>query len=184
LIITLTITLTITNRMTLLEPPVKPHVVRIARTIHKPVLLQTEPINTPTKAANDSTATLFDRIGIVLSGLCVVHCVALPLVLPFVTTVAAFAHSEWTHLALALLIVPTVAFSAWSGYQQHKEASVIWLLGAGTVFVLLAMFAGTYFASELLEAGITTAGSALLIAGHWRNHTYRALCSDGKPHRH
>jgi MerC mercury resistance protein len=170
--------------MTLLEPPVKPPIVRIARSIHKPVLLQTESRSLPTKAANETTATLFDRIGIVLSGLCVVHCVALPLMLPFVTTVAAFAHSEWTHLALALLIVPTVAFSAWSGYQQHKEASVIWLLAAGTALVLLAMFTGAYFSSEVLEAGITTVGSALLIAGHWRNHTYRALCSDGKPHRH
>jgi hypothetical protein len=170
--------------MTLLEPPVKPPISRNAPSIYKPVLLQTEPINIPTKATNEATATLFDRIGIVLSGLCVVHCVALPLVLPFVTTIAAFAHSEWTHLALAMLIVPTVAYSAWSGYQQHKEASVTWLLATGTTLVLLAMFAGTYFSSEVLEAAITTAGSALLIAGHWRNHTYRELCSNGKPHSH
>jgi hypothetical protein len=134
--------------------------------------------------SGETTATVFDRIGIVLSGLCMVHCMVLPLLVPFITTMAAFAHSEWMHIVLAILIVPTVVFSAWSGYRLHHKASVVWLLGLGTALVLMGMLTGTFFANELLETVITTAGSGLLIAGHWQNHIYRSTCENGMVHVH
>lgn len=131
-----------------------------------------------------SNSPLFDRIGIALSSLCMVHCLVLPLAVPFLTTLAAFAESELTHVVLALLIIPTVVFAAWRGYSKHGQRDVVWLLASGVVAVVVAMFAGEHFSSEPLEAGMTTIGSVLLIAGHWQNHKHCSLCASGMPHKH
>ena len=133
---------------------------------------------------HSAAPTLLDRIGVLLSGLCVVHCLVLPMLVPFLTTLSVFAESELTHLILAALIVPTVAFSAWSGYSKHGKSIIVWLLASGTLAVVIAMFAGEQFASEPLEAGMTTLGSVLLIAGHWQNHKHRAQCDIAVPHKH
>lgn len=131
-----------------------------------------------------SSDTLLDRIGIALSGLCMVHCLFLPMLIPFLTMLSTFAESELTHLVLALLIVPTVVFAAWRGYALHGKSVVVWLLLSGTLAVVIAMFAGEQFSNEPLEAGITTLGSVLMIAGHWQNHKHRALCTNPLPHKH
>lgn len=113
-----------------------------------------------------------------------VHCLVLPLLVPFLTTLAAFAESEWAHLALAILILPTVVFAAWRGYAKHGQSIVVYLLVSGLFAVLAALFAGEHFSNETLEAGMTTFGSVLLIAGHWQNHKHCKMCASGIPHKH
>ncbi len=131
-----------------------------------------------------ATTSLTDRLGMALSGLCAVHCLVLPLALPFLGTLASFVHSEWTHAILALLIVPTVVFTSWRGYKHHGKTEVVWLLVVGALAVLLALVAGHQGAGEQVEMAVTTLGSALLITGHWQNHKQFALCTNGKPHSH
>lgn len=135
-------------------------------------------------SSSPSFSRLLDRIGIALSGLCVVHCLVLPLLVPFLTTLAAFADSEWTHVILAALILPTVIFAAWRGYAKHGQSIVVYLLVSGLFAVLAALFAGEHFSNEPLEAGMTTLGSILLIAGHWQNHKHCKMCASGIPHKH
>ena len=130
------------------------------------------------------TLSFADRVGIALSGLCAVHCLVLPLVLPFVGFFAAFAESEWTHLFLAICIVPTVVFAAARGYRRHGKRDILWLLGAGALAVIAALGVGELAGGGRLEAAFTTCGSVLLIAGHWKNHRHCALCADGKSHVH
>jgi hypothetical protein len=140
--------------------------------------------HSPVSGTDSASQTLMDRIGIALSGLCMVHCLVLPMLVPFLTTLSVFAESEMTHFVLAALIVPTVAFSAWSGYSKHGKSIIVCLLASGTLAVVIAMFAGEHFSSEPLEAGMTTLGSVLLIAGHWQNHKHRAICDITEPHKH
>jgi hypothetical protein len=113
-----------------------------------------------------------------------IHCLLLPMLIPFLTMLSAFAESETTHIVLAGLIVPTVIFAAWRGYRHHGKSIVVWLLLSGTLAVIVAMVAGEQFSSESLEAGMTTIGSVLLIAGHWQNHKHRARCTNPMPHKH
>jgi hypothetical protein len=128
--------------------------------------------------------TRTDRIGMTLSGLCAVHCLVLPLALPFLGTLASFLHSEWTHAFFAMLIVPTVVFAAWRGYKHHGKTEVLWLLGIGALAVVVALIAGERGVDAHVETAVTTLGSALLITGHWQNHKHCAICVNGKPHSH
>lgn len=138
----------------------------------------------PVGTTVSTKTSLTDRIGIALSGLCAVHCLILPLILPFLGTLASFVHSEWTHLVLAVLIIPTVAFAAWRGYQHHGKSEVLWLLGIGALSVLVALVVGVQGAGEHTETAVTTLGSIFLITGHWQNYKHHALCLTDEPHAH
>lgn len=131
-----------------------------------------------------TNTSVFDRIGIALSGICAVHCLILPAVLPFMGMIAGIIESEWTHIVLAIFIIPTVVFTAWRGYKHHGKREVMWLLGIGALAVVAALFVGEHLANERLETAVTTLGSLLLITGHWQNHKHCSLCASGKPHVH
>ncbi len=127
-----------------------------------------------------------DRFGMALSGICLVHCLALPLLVPMLTVVAShFAFNlehEALHLVLALLIVPTTCFAAWNGYKHHGSMGVVALLIGGAVVITLAALLGEQFPSEFYETTITTAGSLLLITGHWQNRRQCAVAEGCTTH--
>lgn len=108
--------------------------------------------------------TMLHRAGMALSGLCLVHCLLLPLlvaaapVMLLAVVPAGWLESEWFHAAL---IVPVVLVSG----------PVLWRSGgvrAGVLVAALAALAGGLFArSEALETGLTVAGALSLLAAHW-----------------
>ena len=115
------------------------------------------------------TTGLFDKIGLVLSSICMVHCVLTPLVmllLPF--TLEMFDHDrfhEWVFWPI--LAVALVAF--YRGYRTSRKPLIL-LLGTLGVSILASAHAlGTWLGNETLEYGITIIGSALLVTAHLKN---------------
>lgn len=97
------------------------------------------------------------RVGMALSGLCLVHCLLLPLLL-LTAVPTGWLESEWFHAAL---IAPVVLVSG----------PALWRAGgarAGVLVAALAALVGALFvASETLETGLTVAGALSLLAAHW-----------------
>ena len=111
---------------------------------------------------------LFDRFGIALSGLCLVHCLALPLALALLPVLASsalgtLAQAEWFHAAL---LVPVVLVS---GGVLGPRALVVRWLGPLLLFALGAMTGALFVAVEWQEQAMTTGGASLLILAHWLN---------------
>lgn len=108
--------------------------------------------------------TLLHRAGMALSGLCLVHCMVLPLMLaaaPVVMMAAVpdgWIENEWFHAAL---IVPVVLVSG----------PALWRSGGvrtGVLVAALAALTGALFvANERLETGLTVAGAVGLLVAHW-----------------
>lgn len=111
-----------------------------------------------------SRETALHRAGMALSGLCLVHCLVLPLlvaaapVMLLAAVPAGWLESEWLHAAL---IAPVVLVSG----------PALWRSGgvrAGVLAAALAALTGALFvASEALETGLTVAGALSLLAAHW-----------------
>lgn len=101
-----------------------------------------------------------------LSGLCLVHCVALPLVSVLLPGLG-FAESDGVHLALLTLAAPLAIAVLAVGRRRHAAR---WPLAAGTgglVLMGLALLAPT----EVAERVVAISGGAALIAAHvgnWR----------------
>jgi len=109
---------------------------------------------------------LWDYLGMGISGLCAVHCLFFPVSIALLPLfpVAESLH-DWTHPVLFILIVPTVVF-ALRGRRLTGHIGLYLLSGLLTVGLAWMMHE---WLGNWGEAGLTLAGSALLIRGHWIN---------------
>jgi hypothetical protein len=120
--------------------------------------------------------TLWDRLGAVLSGLCLVHCLAIPVALAFLPLLPfADAFHAWMHPVMAAVILPVTLIAGWVGYRAHGKRSVPVVLALGLLLVFggaSAAHAGVAVMSlgaEMLETSATVSGSLVLVAGHAAN---------------
>ncbi|MEA1941150.1 MAG: MerC domain-containing protein [Pseudomonadota bacterium] len=122
-----------------------------------------------------------DAIGIGLSGLCLVHCLALP-VLVSLGPALVWMENGWVHLALAglALVVSLNAMRDWP--PGNKGLALKTLAATGLGLLLLGALAGI---PELAERAITVAGASLLALSHgaaWFTST-RNCSHDHAPRR-
>jgi len=127
------------------------------------------------KAANATARS--DRIGIALSGLCLIHCLALPAMLAVLPLLAStgfgvLAEAEWIHAAL---LVPVVLVSG--GVLGRRALRIGWL-GPVLVMALGAMTGALFVGEEWQEQALTAGGASLLIIGHWLTQRERARKRD------
>lgn len=109
-----------------------------------------------------------DAVAISLSGLCLVHCLALPVLVGFLPLLGAWAEAEWVHLAFVGLAVPV---SIWTLSRPPRDTlpRVAVVLAAVAFVVLIG--AATGYPGEALETPLTVAGGLALAAAHiinWR----------------
>lgn len=103
-----------------------------------------------------------DAIGIGLSGLCLVHCLALP-VLVALGPALVWMESGWVHLALAGLAlgVSLNAMRAWPSGNRGLALKTLAATGLG-----LLLFGALAGIPELAERAVTVAGASLLALSH------------------
>ena len=117
-------------------------------------------------------STAGDRLGQVLSVVCMVHCLATPLVLMLAPALAGFL-GGWHPVLLAAV----VAIAAWAfipGYRFHRNKPVL-LLALGGV-ALLASGVTFFHHSFVAETALTVSGAALMLWAHWRNRKLAQTC--------
>ena len=109
------------------------------------------------------TTSTFDRAGVTLSALCVVHCILLPLTTSFLPLMGMLAENETIHKALVLLaIVPAAfAFTDFNGSQ-----SPILIGGLGLVGVISLLTGAFVEAFHDYEATLTIIGAVILACAH------------------
>ena len=114
-------------------------------------------------------------MGISLSGLCVLHCLLLPVVLALLPmwTLGESFHA-WLHPVFAIILVPTTFVAAVGGFQRHASWQVVWFLAVGLTVIVVAGFLGHDQPGAELETIVTIGGSGLLITGHVLNWRYGA----------
>ena len=111
-----------------------------------------------------------DRIAISLSTICIVHCLAMPLLVAILPVAAITLGSDGHFHALLLwLVVPTSAIGFLLGYRIHGRQGVV-LSGALAVAVLaLVAFWGHDAGDPAVEVAVNVAASIALALAHWQN---------------
>jgi len=121
------------------------------------------------------TAHLADVSAISLSGLCLIHCLALPFLAAALPVAAILSEAEWLHKVFALAALPV---SGWVIFRERADPRATWftpLALSGLALLLAAAFV------ELLhdyETVLTVAGAVLLAGAHslrWRRLQSKSL---------
>ncbi len=112
---------------------------------------------------------LLDGLGMTVSGACLVHCLALPLMAAWLPALGAFLHwPEEVHLVAVLLAMPVAAAALIPGWRHHGRILPLVLGASG----LAGLAAGLLVDSRpLAEAALTVAGAIALAGAHignWR----------------
>ncbi len=105
-----------------------------------------------------------DRLGISASILCIVHCLATPVLVIFMPLLGGtFAHG-WFHLVIAALIIPVAVLALWRGYRLHHRIQVLYLGGLGLILICLALGLDPSY-----EIPLMVAAGVLLASAHYLN---------------
>lgn len=123
----------------------------------------------------------FDSLGMFTSWLCLLHCLALPiLVLALPTIGAHVSHDDKTHFLLAGWVCVFAVLSMLPEKNRRKDSTVIYLMVTGICAVLGATFGTTIGLSETIEIPLISMGNLLVIAAHHLNR--RTCCPPLKKH--
>lgn len=116
------------------------------------------------------SAVLGDGVAIGLSGLCLAHCLALPLAASLLPIAGAWAEAEWVH---GLFVAVAAPVSLWTlGRSRSRNLPVV-ALAVGGLALMVAGAAG--FPSHEAETPLTVAGGLLLALAHGLNWRRRRV---------
>ncbi|MEP2775939.1 MAG: MerC domain-containing protein [Luteolibacter sp.] len=92
-----------------------------------------------------------DRLGVLASVLCAIHCAAAPVLLLALPTFGRIWAHPATHWGMAILVVPIAAAMACHGFRRHRRK---WVAGFAALGILFVIVGG---ALPYLEFGKNTA---------------------------
>ena len=128
----------------------------------------------------------WDKLGIVLSGACVIHCLAMPILFLFfpVVTSKFLPEEDMTHAIFLGFILGIAGVAFVTGYRKHRNyRPIIWMLFGITLIVY-----STYVAHDQMghywEPIIAIIGSLGLIRAHQLNHVSCKTCEENHKHHH
>jgi MerC mercury resistance protein len=128
--------------------------------------------------AKKGLRAVLDFVGIGLSLLCLVHCLALPVLISFAPAILrGLPGDDVTHRSLAVGIgfVGLLAFH--SGYRVHRRRWVLAAFVTGLLLVSSAAILGGAVLTDYGEGAITICGGILLVTAHLFNHSFCRSCA-------
>ncbi len=111
-----------------------------------------------------------NNLSIGLSALCVIHCLATPLLLVLLPSLTALQlDNEVFHRWLLVGVIPTSLFSLFMGCKQHQFYRVIIIGVCGLLFLVSALLVEGFENGEMLEKIFTVTGACIVALGHYLN---------------
>lgn len=109
-----------------------------------------------------------DKAAVFLSGLCLLHCLAVPVSLLLGPLLGNWLQSTETevHWILLGLALPISAVALQRGYQRHHNVTTLWLGYGGLVVMLVGV---AHLFGETWEVLLTVIGVIALLIAHVRN---------------
>lgn len=77
-----------------------------------------------------------DRLGVIASVLCAIHCAATPILLLFAPAFGRIWSHPASHWLVALLVVPLAAVMVWQGFRRHRRPWIVVMGGLGMGLVV------------------------------------------------
>jgi hypothetical protein len=119
-----------------------------------------------------------DLMGIGLSLTCLIHCLALPLLILIAPALSRWiALPEWVHAAILLLALPAAMIAMRGGWRRHGRLTpgVLAVVGLGLLALGLAAHEGWIAVADRAVADrmLTSLGALMLATAHVINWCWR-----------
>ncbi len=114
------------------------------------------------------TTDWLDSTAVALSALCLVHCLALPVVVAGLPFLAQFSEGH-LHAQMLVVVLPLSVIALSFGFRRHRDLRIV---AAGALGMLLLAIGATFAHTQLgltADRAFTIAGSLILATAHWKN---------------
>ena len=122
----------------------------------------------------------FDKLAILLSGICALHCIVTPIIVSVIPILSAtihhgeHIHEFWFHQFIILVILPISLFALITGYRSHKKLLPVLVAGCGlAVLTFTALYAEQLISQNIIEHEgetlLTIIGGIIHATGHILN---------------
>lgn len=122
-----------------------------------------------------------DKIAMVLSALCLIHCLLTPIILIAFPVLQAFSHDYEFHFWMALVLTVLAGLAFYRGYRVHRKMRIFAFGAIGLIFLVLGLFSPVllHYDSLKFEITLTSIGSLILIYTHLTNIKFcRCACCE------
>ncbi len=112
---------------------------------------------------------ILDHAAIALSGLCLVHCLLLPVVIVALPLLGQLNATHF-HAQLLIVVIPVSLFAFTLGFRRHANQAII---AGGIAGISLLFIGGTVAHANfglLADSLLTMAGSIVLATSHYYNN--------------
>jgi len=131
--------------------------------------------------ADHALRPLADKVAVGLSGLCAIHCLALPFAIALSPAIASLAISDESfHLWMVVAVVPISVFAIGAGFRTHKRASVVLVCVIGLGLITAAALAGHAHLGAAGERAMTLVGALMIAVSHFLNYRYSPKVGDAE----
>ena len=112
---------------------------------------------------------VLDRAAVALSGLCLLHCLALPFIVGALPLVGQFGNTYF-HLQMLLVVVPVSLLALALGYRRHASIAVLWGGAAGLVLLLAGATVVHDHLGPVADRLFTVIAALILAVTHFYNN--------------
>jgi uncharacterized membrane protein len=119
-----------------------------------------------------------DSAAIALSGLCLLHCLALPLVVGVLPALLPFVDGH-LHAQMLIIVVPLSVVAIAIGYSRHRHTRIVIGAAAGLLLLVIGATLAHNALGIVADRVFTISGAIVLAVAHFYNGLYsrRHSCS-------
>ena len=128
----------------------------------------------------------WDFAGIFVSGICILHCLAIPLILLLMPALSEslIPQEDITHVVFLGFILGIAGISFVSGYRVHGQWRPVAWMAVGVILILIATFVAHDYIGHYSEPILAILGSLALIRAHYLNHHCKKCEHEHAHHSH
>jgi uncharacterized membrane protein YfhO len=123
-------------------------------------------------SSNIKRQQTLDKFAVILSGVCVLHCLLAPIALTALPLIAANALLEEVlfHKAILWLVIPSSSIALFIGCRKHRD----WLIAGSGILGMLLLILIAFFAHDIMspvqEKIATSVAGIILAISHILNY--------------
>jgi hypothetical protein len=124
-------------------------------------------------SANQSDA--LDKAAVALSGLCLLHCLLLPVIITLLPFLGQFSDRH-LHAEILIIVLPVSLIALTIGFRRHADKRVVGLGIAGLLLLLVGATLAHSLYGVVADRMLTITGSVILALAHYRNSRLSRGC--------
>lgn len=110
-------------------------------------------------------------MAVALSGLCLLHCLTLPILIALIPFMSQFGEGHF-HVQMLLVVLPVSVMAFSLGFRRHRIKSVIAWGGVGMLLLVLGATVVHDFFGLVVDRTVTICAALILAFAHYFNNRF------------